>query len=100
MIEDRRGEAGWTKSLTNAGRAAGHLVGMGRQAMPVGNGDGPLPLPNEASMQKWQTLEDMYANDDIYGFGETDEPSNLTALKQTYDPASLGSGQLRTVPRM
>jgi hypothetical protein len=54
-------------------------------------------VSNEASLQKWQTLEEMDANDDIYGFGETEEPPHLKAQKQTYDPASLGSGQLRTL---
>lgn len=77
MIVDRRHEAGWAGSVANAGRVVGRVLTTGgplsnlRKSQPGDDaGTGPLPLPTTESPGRWQSLEDMYSQENFYEFGE------------------------------
>ncbi len=99
-IEDRRGETGWRGAAKNAGRFARQVTGLEKMpARPIQKGESPVHLPTEEDIKKLPSAQEQYANEDFYGFGETEESAaHAEALKKAFDPASLGSGQLRTLP--
>ena len=99
-IEDRRGETGWRGFAKNAGRLTRQITGLEKMPpKPVQQGESPIHLPTEEDIKRLPTAKDQYANEDFYGFGESEESeAHAAALKKAFDPASLGSGKLRTLP--
>lgn len=109
QIQDRRSEKGLKGTALHLGRKAkeavkrgGPLGGLVRNALPKPKPDpnSPLPVPTMESTKKWPSLEETYANDDIYGFGTPDEgnAAHTNAIKEVFNPASLGTGKLTKIP--
>lgn len=72
-IEDRRGEVGWRGTAKNAGRLARQVVGLDRKPAPVQKGESPIHLPTQEDIAKLPTAQEQYANEDFYGFGQSEE---------------------------
>jgi len=88
MIVDRRHEVGLSGRITNAARSLGRVLCNGgplanlRKAPPSDEpGNGPLPLPTSKSSERWQSLEDMYQNENFFGF-EATETAALNQMQQ------------------
>ncbi len=109
-VIDRTSETGLKGYALNGGRQVGEAVKRGgplggviRNALPKPDrgANSPIPLPTAESLKKWQNTEDTYANEDFYDFGksEVDHSSHTDALKEIFNPASLGTGKLTKMPR-
>lgn len=87
-VFDRRHEVGLSGYLMNAGRVAARGGILGDTVRAVGKlfeedrtRNSPLPAPTKESMKHWQSQEDMYKNEDIYGFGEQQAVSQMQQLR-------------------